>query len=650
MPRSAHVLTTVLIALAVVTGTGAFTALTADRAAAVDVVGDAESYLGMVPHSGPNGAYAHVNSAGLLRLSLTDANPNIGEGIAGGTGVGGDALTVIHRVFNVTNHGTQPVAVWITEDAEEIRFHTTTKGHGPIDTEALAVTLTPGETAEMGLRVDTRGETGTRQLLDVVTIHAVATGVEPPEDDTGGSDPPVPSTTTPAVLVGAPTYDPTTVRPEAGAVHVITDPVSGNVSLADDDATLLGEAGSDHAGWSVAVVGDTNGDGETDYLVGAPGPQSSTWNGTAYLVHGPVNGSVELAEANATFVKGVYADNVASTVAAAGDVDGDGLDDLLIGAPNDFEGGEKAGAAYLVYGGSLEGEVVLSDLGEAGVKFVGAAAGDTAGSSLAGAGDIDGDGLDDVVVGAPRNDSTGTNAGAVYVLDGESIAGRETIDLAEAGATLVGEPGERAGWSVSGGGDVDGDGSPDVLVGTPLHTDSGVRTGVAYLVSGADLSGTADLNETAIELVGEADLDNAGRSVAIVGDATGDGHADVLVGAPFAADGGRAYFLNGASITDDGTLADADAVFVGEPSSVRVGWSVAGAGDLDGDGRADVVIGDPANGEAGVTAGIAYLVYGDDLSGTVNLSAIGDSVDGARLIGENAYDTAGHSVDSGGDE
>ena len=174
------VLFVVVLAGAVVTGTGAFTAITADRAAAIDTVGDAESYLGMAPHNGPNGAYAHLDADGLIRLSLTGDNPNIDSGIAGGTGVPAEAVTHVAEVFNLSNHGTQSVAIWITEPSEAVTFDTTTDDHGSISSEEQALTLAPGETMAVGLVIDTRGTAGEERLLDSATIHAVAVGAETP--------------------------------------------------------------------------------------------------------------------------------------------------------------------------------------------------------------------------------------------------------------------------------------------------------------------------------------------------------------------------------------------------------------------------------------------------------------------------------------
>ena len=180
------ILVGLLIALSLVTGAEAFTAITSDRSAAVDIAGDEAATLRMVPHSGPNGAYAHERADGLIELSLSEGNPNRGTGIAGGAGVNADTLTLVHRVFNVTNQGTQTVGVWVMESSPEVTFTTVTESHGPIDAEERAISLAPGQTAEIGMAIDTRGRSGEARLLESITVHAVALEAAEALDDGGG--------------------------------------------------------------------------------------------------------------------------------------------------------------------------------------------------------------------------------------------------------------------------------------------------------------------------------------------------------------------------------------------------------------------------------------------------------------------------------
>jgi hypothetical protein len=171
--------------------------------------------------------------------------------------------------------------------------------------------------------------------------------------------------------------------------------------------------------------------------------------------------------------------DLAAIVAGPGDVDGDGHDDVLVGAPNNDEGGKDAGAAYLVLG-PVTG---TRDLSLADAKLLGERNNDQAGASVSGAGDVDADGHDDLLVGAHANSEGGVLAGAAYVVLGP-VTG--TLDLYYADAKLVGERREDyAGVSVSGAGDVDDDGHDDLLVGALSR--AGASGGAAYLVYGAGL-------------------------------------------------------------------------------------------------------------------------------------------------------------------
>jgi len=246
------------------------------------------------------------------------------------------------------------------------------------------------------------------------------------------------------------------------------------------------------------------------------------------------------------------------SVSAAGDVNGDGIDDVIVGATNNDEGGDVAGAAYVVYGrtdGSLA-DVDLDVLGgqtpdnSVGFKIVGAAAGDVVGWSVSAAGDMNGDGVDDVIVGAFADDAGGAYSGAAYVVYG-ATGGQGTANLGNLGGSNAGDPkgfkiaGEAAydfaGRSVSGAGDVNGDGFDDVIVSS--YADD---AGTAYVIYGraGDSPSDVDLNvldeptpdnTVGFRIAGAAAYDDAGRSVAAAGDVNGDGVDDLIVGAPMPA-------------------------------------------------------------------------------------------------------------------
>ena len=398
-------------------------------------------------------------------------------------------------------------------------------------------------------------------------------------------------------------------RNGVGAAYLVLGPVTGTLDLSLATAKLVGERGSDSAGTSVSGAHDVDGDGHDDLLVGAhrhPGLIDAP--GAVYLVLGPVSGTFDLSLADAKFVGEGSGDMAGYSVSSAGDVDGDAHDDVLFSANGADAGGTNAGAAY-VFLGPVTGTLGVS---MADAELVGEADGDQAGDSVSSAGDVDGDGHDDLLVGAQR---AWDDFGAAYLVKGP-VTG--ALSLSSADATLVGEDhDDYAGASVSGAGDVDGDGHDDLLIGAVGHnevTPGGYATGAAFLVLGS-VTGTLDLSLADAKLLGEERNDQAGYSVSGAGDVDGDGHHDILVGAPWHG-GGIAYLVLGPA-TGTLALSLADAKFVGEERGDLAGF-VSDAGDVDADGRDDVLVGAFCNNEGGhppahICAGAAYLLYGGGL-------------------------------------
>ncbi|HEU4724173.1 MAG TPA: integrin alpha, partial [Candidatus Eisenbacteria bacterium] len=312
------------------------------------------------------------------------------------------------------------------------------------------------------------------------------------------------------------------------------------------------------------------------------------------------------------------------SVASAGDVNGDTFADVIVGAYQSGTAANPSGRAYIYYGGPRADE-------RADVVLSGEAAGDAFGVSVATAGDVNHDGFADVLVGAYENDARGANAGRAYL-----YFGGPTMDD-KPDAVFTGEAaGDVFGYSVAGAGDVNKDGFADVIIGAYENSARGAGAGRAYVFYGGP---RPDPIPDAI-LNGEAAGDRFGISVAGAGDVNDDGFADVVVGAyqndAGGVDAGRAYVYLGATRVAD----KASIVLTGADAGDSFGFAVSGAGDVNKDGMADIVVGAYHNGAGGKDAGRAYVYFGGK---TVSPSA--DVV----FTGEAAGDAFGYAVGAAGD-
>ena len=395
------------------------------------------------------------------------------------------------------------------------------------------------------------------------------------------------------VIVGAPFL--TNGSPNEGRVYVYLGSSSG---LATSAAwTQEANSTSAYLGDSVGSAGDVNGDGYGDVIVGATGwTNGSSAEGRALVYLGSASGlatsaawTAESNQASAYF---------GHSVASAGDVNGDGYGDVVVGAPYYDNGSSDEGVAY-VYLGSSSGlassPVWTGEPNTINTSF---------GWSVASAGDVNGDGLGDLIVGSPYADPYTVNNGVVNVYLGAasdlSTSAAWTSEADQASAAL--------GFSVASAGDVNGDGYGDVIVGAPYYDNGSTNEGRAYLYLGsssgldATAAWTAESDQATVLF---------GYSVALAGDVNGDGYGDVVVGAPYYSNGesseGRAYvYLGSASglATSAAWTAEAD------QASANFGFSVAAAGDVDGDGYGDVVVGAPYYNNGSPYEGVAFVYLG----------------------------------------
>ena len=470
------------------------------------------------------------------------------------------------------------------------------------------------------------------------------------------------------LAIGAPFFDDGGFR--SGAVWVLflnsDGSLKSNVKISNTDGAegdLIGLDSNDKFGSSVNSPGDLDGDGFPDLIVGA---DSDEGGGAVWVLFLNTDGSLkaDLGINNTNWNASDTIDNFGSSVNSPGDLDSDGVTDLIVGAPLDDDGGSGHGAIWVQFL-NADGTVrTFQKVSDTEGDFTGSLdRNDRFGSSVASSGDLDGDGIIDLVVGAPYDDDGGPDRGALWLLymasDG-NVKSHQKISDIEGGFEGNLNDGDRFGLSVASIGDLNNDGVSDFVAGVPNNDGEGIDRGAVWVLF-FTAEGTVErfqkISDTEEFFTGSLDdSDQFGSSVTSLGDLDGDGTADLVVGAPYDDDGGRdrgavwiLFLTPEGSVKDFRKISDIEGDFNGDlDDGDNFGSSLASPGDLDGDGVFDLAVGAWSDDDGGSGRGAVWVLFLTP-DGTVKGQEKISNTRGGFAGGLDDGDHFGSSVASPGD-
>ena len=432
---------------------------------------------------------------------------------------------------------------------------------------------------------------------------------------------------------------------------------------------ISGANPEDRSGSSLDGIGDFNGDGFKDFIIGAPeaSPNSRSNAGIAYVIFGKQSlHNIDLSSLDVTSGFSIFGSypsgNLGFSVSGIGDINKDGYDDITIGAPNaNTASGIYSGIVYIIFGSNVTADLDLFLQNDNVVSITGGSRYDRFGYSVSNAGDVNNDGFKDIVIGAPWAQATPSSffsSGTSYIIFGSNSLESFIISSLDnsKGIKIVGELTSQSGASVSFAGDMNKDGYDDVIIGAPDFSTSSddQYTGRTYIIFGGEVLHDIDLislNEAqGISMSFSFSNFNLGSSVSYAGDMNGDNYDDVIVGAPYRKGSGFYCVIFGNKTLSNirsGSGGDKYDCITGERAA-QTGGSVSGVGDFNGDGYDDVVVGAQFDNGCVTDSGKSFVIYGSASKKLPEFHGLKSS-SGFYIGGEYLYDSSGASVSKVGD-